>query len=366
MRPIQRFTAVFLIVTASAIWAADRRTDEVSAQSASSQKGGLYGDWEVKVNFNGRQRTSILSFSRDPEGNQTGQWISFWGLSELKDVKCEGGNLSFTREGRNRDGQSTTWKFTGTIKEGKLSGTASSDRGEQTVEGKRIPRLPDIVGTWAMGYMDLRVSTTLAIQVDKHGKLTAKWKDPDATVTLTDFAYKEGRVSFTYRSYPYEGRLRSHKNVLSGVMTTERGAIQIAALRVGTALIGTWNLEVTSERGSRRQRLKIRPDMSGWYGATSIELSVRPPVTVSRRSTVKSASLEGSTVTFKALTKVGERTFETSFAGKVSESKLSGEITTSRGSAKVVGKKVLPDDDRFHQSEKENPKTPEHSKASDR
>jgi len=29
----------------------------------------LYGDWNVKTEFNGRQTESILSFSRDQDGN---------------------------------------------------------------------------------------------------------------------------------------------------------------------------------------------------------------------------------------------------------------------------------------------------------
>jgi len=62
---------------------------QVSAQSSRPRRGGFYGDWLVKMTFGERQMESILSFSRDSEGNRTGQWISFWGLIELKDVKFE-------------------------------------------------------------------------------------------------------------------------------------------------------------------------------------------------------------------------------------------------------------------------------------
>ena len=318
---------------------------QVSAQPASPRKGELHGDWEVQINFKEGRRTSLLSLTRDPEGNPTGEWISLSGVSALADVRREGAKLSFTWKRRNRDGRSTRWEFSGTIEKGGLSGTVSSGGDEHDVRCKRIPPLPAIVGNWAMGYMDLRLGSTLEVQLDKKGKLTAGWRNVlSGNHPLTDFTYEKGKVRFTYDGAAYEGGFRSANGPLHGVMTTERGRIPIVALRVGTALMGSWNLEIRSDGDSRRQRLRILPDMSGWYGATRIKVSVRPPDAV--ESTVKSASLDGSTVSFKALTKLGGRKFETSFLGTVKGSKLTGEITTSRGRSKVVGKRVIPDIDR--------------------
>ena len=86
-----------------------------------------------------------------------------------------------------------------------------------------------------------------------------------------------------------------------------------------------WDLEVTSERGSRKQRLKVNPDMSGLYGSIAIE----------------KVNLEGYKVSFKTVLEFGERKFEMSFEGKIEESKLAGELTTSRGNQKVTGTKVI-------------------------
>jgi hypothetical protein len=91
---------------------------QVWAQPAGGGRGGLFGDWLVKSEFNGRTMESILSFSRDQDGNQTGQWISFMGVSDLKNLKFEDGQLSFTRETQGRDGQtmtaaSTPWRASG-------------------------------------------------------------------------------------------------------------------------------------------------------------------------------------------------------------------------------------------------------------
>jgi hypothetical protein len=63
--------------------------------SAGAAKNGIAGDWQVTVDFEGRKMTSILSLSQDKEGKLAGKWISFWGVTELRDLKYEGKQLSF-------------------------------------------------------------------------------------------------------------------------------------------------------------------------------------------------------------------------------------------------------------------------------
>ena len=65
--------------------------------------------------------------------------------------------------------------------------------------------------------------------------------------------------------------------------------------------------------------------MSGMYGATPIE----------------KINLEDSQVSFKIVLEFGDRKFEMDFAGKLEDSKLTGELTTSRGTQKVTGTKVV-------------------------
>ncbi len=306
---------------------------EVRAQSSQSRGRGLYGDWQVKVDYDGRQFESILSFSRDREGNQTGSWISFMGLSELKDIKYEEGQLSFAWSRRNREGESTTSNFKGTIEEGKLSGTLSSDRGEFKLEGKRSPRVSRAVGSWAMKYQigDREITSTLVIKADKEGNLTAQWQGRRSKSDITDLQYERGRLTFkrksTYqdrqRESAFEGTVRG--DMLSGAMKSERGEITVEGKLIGGSLIGTWNLEVASERGARKQRLRVNPDMSGLYGAIPI----------------KNINLEDGKVDFLAVLEFGDRSFEIRFEGKLDDSKLTGELTTSRGSQKVTGTKVI-------------------------
>ena len=101
--------------------------------------------------------------------------------------------------------------------------------------------------------------------------------------------------------------------------------MQAEGKQIGAPLIGTWNLEIASEQGNRKQRLRVNPDMTGLYGGIAL----------------KKVNLEGDKVSFKTVLKFGDREFEISFAGKLDESKLTGELTTSRGTRKVKGAKVV-------------------------
>ncbi|MFB0555532.1 MAG: hypothetical protein ACETWQ_19680 [Phycisphaerae bacterium] len=306
---------------------------QVRAQSSSSRGRGLYGDWQVKVDYDGRQFESILSFSRDREGNQTGSWISFMGLSELKDIKYEEGQLSFAWSRRNREGETSTSNFKGKIEEGKLSGTLSSDRGDFKLEGKRSPRVSRAVGSWAMKYNigDREITSTLVIKADKEGNLTAQWQGRRSKSEITDLQYERGKLTFkrkstyqdTQRESTFEGTVQG--DTLSGAMKSERGEIKVEGKLIGGSLIGTWNLEATSEQGTRKQRLRVNPDMSGLYGAIPI----------------KKINLEDGKVDFLAVLEFGDQSFEIRFEGKLDDSKLTGELTTSRGSQKIKGTKVI-------------------------
>ena len=313
---------------------------QVSAQTSSSRRGGrgLYGEWQVKMEFGERQVESILSFSRDREGNRTGRWISFWGLSELKDVKSEDGKVSFTRTSRNREGGSTTSKFAGTLKDGVLSGTVSSDRGEYKLTGKRAPRTPRAVGNWEIKYKvgDREITATVVITADKEGKLNVDWKSKGAQTEISDVKYERGKLTFkrktkvgerqfdsTFEGTP--GRGGMSVVMFSAVIKSERGETPAQAILIGSRVIGTWDLEIASERGARKQRLKINSDMSALYGPTL----------------VKKVIFEGDKISFKIVRQFGERKFEMTFEGKIAGAKLTGELKTSRGSQKVTGIHVV-------------------------
>jgi hypothetical protein len=253
-------------------------------------------------------------------------------MSELQDLKLEEGQLSFSRTRQNREGQTMTTKFKGTIADGKLTGTLSSERGESKVEGARMPRSPRAAGGWEIKFTmgEREITTKLVITADEEGNLKVDWPSERVQHAISGVEYERGTLSFKTKSTmqdrewesSFEGRIR--ENQLTGTIKSERGEVEVAGTRIGAPVIGTWNLDIESERGPRKQRLRVYPDMSGLYGALPI----------------KKVELQDGKVSFKAAVEFGERTFEMSFEGKLEESKLTGELTSSRGSRKVTGTKV--------------------------
>jgi hypothetical protein len=316
------FSLVLMIVLSAQVW----------AQPSSPRGRGIYGDWQVKVEFGERQMESILSFSRDSEGNMTGQWISFFGANDLKDVKFEENKLSFVQVVRFGDNEFTQ-NFTGTVEDGKITGVLTSDRGESKLDGMRSPRMSRAVGNWEMKYKmgDREVTTTFVVKAGKEGELTAEWQSQRGENKITDLQYERGKLTFKRESKfqdrqfvsTFEGTIQ--RDALTGVMKSERGEVPVEGKLIGAPLIGTWNLDIESERGTRKQRLVVNPDMSGLYGAIAL----------------KKVDLEGDKVSFKTVMRFGDQEFEMSFQGKLADSKLTGELTTSRGTQKVKGAKVV-------------------------
>ncbi len=302
--------------------------------AAGPAKKGITGDWQVKVDFDGRQMTSILSLSNDAEGNLKGEWTSFFGLTELSDLKYEGNKLSFVQVNRFGDRETET-KFTGTIEKGKLSGTLSSDRGEYKAEGARLQQVPVPVGNWDM---KLKTGTreftaVLTVRANEKGKLTADWNKEGEHDEITNVKFKAGKLTFDSRkskiqtrqyNFAFEGTIKGQ--TLTGVFKSDQAEmadITAEGKRVGAAVIGRWELEITSDPGARKQLLRINPDLSAMYG----------PINVG------TINLDNDKVAFKTSVEFGDQNYEISFAGQVKGKKLTGEVTTPRGTRQVTGQK---------------------------
>jgi len=320
-RAILKVVLVGLLVVSFALPAG------VSAQSR-SRGGGLYGDWRIKMKFGEWDFESILYFSRNQEGQYTGQWISSWGVNDLKDVEFEDNKLSFTQVMRYRD-QERTSKFSGKIEKGELSGMLVGNERETEIKGKRVPRTPRVVGGWNMTvkFGERERTSTFVITADEKGNLSGTWKSSRGEIKLSNVQYQDRKLTFTRvieregnrMDLAFEGTVGY--NSIEGAFKSDRGEATATATRIGAAVIGTWNLEIESERGARKQRLRINPDMSALYGSTVI----------------KKINLDGDKVSFKYKLQFGDQEYEMSFEGKVAESKLTGELKTSRGTSKVTG-----------------------------
>ena len=296
---------------------------DISAQSRSGRGGGLSGDWRIKMQLPNREVEYILAFSRNQEG-YTGQMIGPAAAIDLKDVKFEENKLSFT------GGQG--WKFTGTIEQGELSGLSVNDKREREIKGKRTPRLSRAVGSWDMKIKvgDNEYPGTLTITADKEGNLSGTRKSPRGESNLSDVKYEDRKLTFkrvterdgNRRERTFEGTIGYTSPSLEGVFKSDRGEAPATGTRVGASLIGTWDLDIEDEGGTRRkQRLRVNSDLSAIYGSTLI----------------KKITLDGDKVSFKFVVTFKDKEFEVSLEGKIAESKLTGEMKTVRGMAKVTG-----------------------------
>jgi hypothetical protein len=301
---------------------------DVLAQSRSGRGGGLYGDWRIKMKFGEYEFESILDFSRNQEG-YTGQWISGWGVNDLKDVKFEENKLSFTQVMRFGD-QENTSKFTGKIEKGELSGLLVGNERETEIKGKRAPRPSRAVGGWELKIKagEREYTGILTITADKEGNLSGAWKSSRGESKVSDVKYENRKLTFKrviqrdsgQMEMTFEGTV-GYTSSLEGVFKSDSGESAVTGTRVGASVIGTWNLDLESERGARKQRLRVNSDLSALYGSTLI----------------KKVNLDGDKLSFKYVRTYNDQDNETSFEGKIADSKLSGELKTSRGTSKVTG-----------------------------
>lgn len=306
---------------------------DLTAQPAPRGRGGLWGDWDVKIRFGEREMESILSFSREPGGAWKGSWISLFGMSELKDLKFEDGKLSFVQEFRGRDGETVRSTFAGTVEEGKLSGTISGPMGETKVEGTRAPMPSRISGTYELKMRrgEREYTSTLVVKGRAGGELTAEMKSERAEHAVSDVKSERGALGFKVRTKmgdrewesTFEGKVEG--DALTGTLKSERGEVAVQGTRVGGPAIGTWILDLSSDRGERKQRLRVHPDLSALYGATPVE----------------KVTLDGDKLGFKIVREFGDRKFEMTFQATIADGKLTGEVTTSMGTQKVSGTKVV-------------------------
>ncbi len=98
---------------------------------------GSVGEWDAKMDFNGREITAKLIISKGPEGTLVGTWVSERGEGELSNVKFEDGVLSFVRTLSFGGGQGFELAFEGTIEGNQLNGMFITDFGEMAVAATR-------------------------------------------------------------------------------------------------------------------------------------------------------------------------------------------------------------------------------------
>ncbi len=291
----------------------------------------ISGEWEIASEFNGRQMLSTLTIAKNADGTLTGKW----GSTDLSNVKFDGQKLTFVRTMKFGD-QEFSMNYTGTLKDGKLAGTVSSDRGEFTNTGTRRKPESPAVGQWDLSYRfgDREMTAKLIVSQKTDGALDAKWISQFGESAISNVKFANGKLSFTRKikfndnefETTFEGTVAGDK--LTGASKSERGDIPVTGQRFGGALIGKWELTSTSDRGPRTNMLIVRGDLSGRYESFGGE------------APVKDLKLEGNQVSFKVMMGFGDQAQEREFKGTLDGKTLKGQIATQNGTREVTGKKI--------------------------
>jgi len=306
---------LMLLVQTSLIWAAEDIT----------------GQWEMTMNFGGRDSYAMLTISKNADGSLSGKW----GSDELSDVKFQDGKLTFVRTIKFGD-QEFSMDYAGTLKDGKITGVMTSDRGEFDVNGVRFKPKSPALGTWDVSFNigNRDITGQLAISEKADGTLDGKWISERGDTVISNVKFKDGKLTFnrkstfgdnTYES-DFEGTISG--NVLTGVFKSQRGEMPAKGTRVGGALVGKWELTSVSDFGTRQGMMRINGDMTGRYEFFGGEIPI------------KDLKLEGNQVTFALEMGFGDQTFTLDFKGTLDGNNLKGRMTSDRGTSEITGKKV--------------------------
>ncbi len=289
------------------------------------------GDWDMTMDFNGNKAFSTLMITKNPDGTLGGRW----GASDLSNVKLEGDKLTLARTVRFGDNESTM-NYVGTVKDGKLTGQWSSDRGEFETNGvKRKPMSP-AAGVWELKYTigDRDVTAKMIVSQKPDGALDIKYTSQLGESMVSNAKLQDGKLTFDRAAkfndqefkMTFAGTVQGDK--LTGDFKSDMGEVAIAGARSGGALIGKWILTSVSERGTRNLLMTVNPDLTGRYEFFFSEIPM------------KDLKLEGNQVTFTVESSFGDQTFKSDFKGALQDETLKGQMTSERGTSEITGKKL--------------------------
>jgi len=291
----------------------------------------ITGQWELKVEFGGRNSFATLSISKQADDALAGKW----GSGDLSNVKFQDGKLTFVRIIQFGD-QEFIMDYTGTLKDGKITGTMSSDQGEFSVNGARFKLMPAALGTWDISFNigDRDITGQLAVSEKPGGTLDGKWISERGNTVVSNVKFKDGKLTFNRKSTfgdntwesDFEGTIAG--NDLTGVFKNQRGEMPAKGTRVGAALIGKWELTTVSQFGTNKSMMRVNGDMTGSYESFGMDLPI------------KDLKFEGDQVTFALEMGLGDQTVMLDFKGKLDGKNLKGQIAWDSGTGDVTGRKI--------------------------
>jgi hypothetical protein len=291
----------------------------------------ITGEWELKMERNGRETFATLDIQKSAGGAYTAKW----GGTELSDVKLDGQKLTFARVLKFGNNEFKL-NYEGFLRDGAINGSLSSDRGTYTANAtRRKPRSP-ILGRWEFKYTvaDRDIVATLAVSEAAGGGIEGKWTSNFGEHVITAIKFQDGKLSLSRKSKlgdrdletTYEGALKG--NELSGAIKSELGEISANGRRLGADLIGRWELTSQSDQGPRTNLLTVFGDLTGRYEVFGSE------------TPFKDLKLDGNQFSCAVELQFGDQPFKLDLKGKVDGKSLKGEVESPRGTREFTGKRI--------------------------
>ncbi|MBP8303341.1 MAG: hypothetical protein KBE04_04350 [Phycisphaerae bacterium] len=305
----------------------------IAVPQVSAAAEEIAGDWDLTMDFGGQPTLATLSMAKKPDGSLAGKW----GSSDLSNVKFDGQKLTFARVIRFGD-QEFTMNFSGTVKDGKLTGNLSGEQGDTAVTGARRRPKPPVVGQWDLKYSigGQDVTCKLVVSQRPDGTAEAQWTSDLAKSEVSNVKIVDGKLSLSRKTTFNDNAMEStfeataKDNALTGMIKGQAGEMAVTGRRIGAALIGKWEITRTTEQGTRTNLLVIDPDLSGRYESFGGEVPI------------KDLKIEGDQVTFKTEMRFQDQTFVTDYKAKLDGKTLKGQSTSERGTNELAGKKLDP------------------------
>jgi hypothetical protein len=200
---------------------------DIAFKGARMEMPSVIGVWEFRRQRQDQEVVSKLTVSRDTNGIITASWQSEGeqgGSWEISNVKYENEKLTFIRKNTNPE-RPMEMTYSLAAQGDILAGTATSQRGERQVEGKRLNS--ELIGKWE-----------LTLTSDRGDRKQLLYVLPDMTamygsMNAGSVTYQQGKVSFKYeitfgdRTFSNEFKGQLENGQLTGEMSSDRGTQQV-------------------------------------------------------------------------------------------------------------------------------------------
>jgi len=324
----------------------------IAAGATQLQAGeDITGKWEFKMNFGEREMKAEACFSKSEDGAYSATWTpempqqpegeSMEGSIpefkiEISDIRFLDGVLTFIQKGKFGENEFEI-SYDGILKDGRLEGIMSGERGDIPVIATRIKPTDNPLGEWNIKHKvkDLQVKEKLIISKSEIGSLTATSKSNIKEDVISDVKFEDGKLCFNRTckkdgndvKMSFEGIITC--NMLAGKYTSEAGQWDVAGIRICPELIGKWELKTDTENGTKTAILTINEDMTGSYQSSDADVPV------------KELNYEEGKLNFKIEVQNGdEKLKEMAFKGEFHDNAIKGEFTTPEGINKITGTKI--------------------------